>query len=68
MKKSNIFTGFEFLKGYRGPSYKFCITEHSTCIFCLSKIVSLFLKRVDCTVEENQVIICGKIQSSKYFH
>ena len=35
-------------------------------VFCLSKMVSSFLKRVDCTIVENQVIY-GKIQSSKYF-
>ena len=36
-------------------------------IFRLSKIVSSFLKRVDCVIVENQVVICGKVRSSKYF-
>ena len=36
-------------------------------IFRLNKIVSSLLKRVDCAIVENQVVICGKIRSSKYF-
>ena len=27
----------------------------------------MFEKKIDCAIVENQVVICGKIRSSKYF-